>query len=67
MNSILFSTFLLSLAFTPAWADQCPSLIHQAQEELNAMAKMHSTMIKDANDYIEKTQAAHDAGKHMTQ
>ena len=49
---------------TSAFANECPTLIKQAQEELQAMGSMHGSLMKEAEGYIAKAQAEHDAGQH---
>jgi hypothetical protein len=64
MRLFVASALAIAAISNSALANECPSLIHQAQEELKAMGGMHSPMMKEAEAYIAKAQAEHDAGKH---
>ena len=67
MRLFFASAMTLAALSTAAFANECPSLIKQAQDQLKAMesmGSMHGTMMKEAASYIEKAQAEHDAGKH---
>lgn len=67
MKLVFASALALVTLTTAAVANECPTLIKQAQEQLKAMESMGSmngSMMKEAASYIEKAQAEHDAGKH---
>lgn len=64
MRLMLASAAVIVAFSTSAFANECPTLIQQATDQLNAMAGMHASMMKEAEAYIAKAQAEHDAGKH---
>lgn len=67
MRLLFASALTLATLSTATFANECPSLIKQAQDQLKSMESMGSmngSMMQKAAAYIEKAQAEHDAGKH---